>query len=154
MTKPKICDITGTEVGEVFTVRNAADGDTYAAYVTVRGMIAYAETHALIGDANLCAIINDKATIERKPRFSQDELGTLRLLYDGGMRWLTRDEQFRDVPNLQGFSGNVMRHGGGWIGDKPRCVMPAFFFPQVQWADTEPLDIAATLRAARMEVEE
>ena len=147
MTKPKICELTGTEVGEVFTVRKA-DGSPYSAEVTELGLIAFAGTHHILDGNYLCDIINGKATIARKPRFSKYELGTLRLLYDNGMRWLAREESFRGVPNLQGLSGNARRYGKGWVGDKPQYSMPAFLFPQIRWEDDEPLDIEATLRAA------
>ena len=152
MTKPKICELTGTEVGEVFAVRKA-DGGTYDAEVTKYGYIAFAGTHSLIGGDYVCDIYNGKATIERSPRFSENELGALRLLYDDGMRYVARNSNGR----LHVYDNAPDKGAVAWLLGDAYSVeyrLPRFLFPQVQWSDDEPLDIAATLRAARMEVEE
>ena len=153
MTKPKICELTGTEVGEVFTVRKA-DGSPYSAEVTELGLIAFAGTHHILDGNYLCAIINGTATIERKPRFSADELGTLRLLCDGGMWYVARNSNGR----LHVYDNAPDKGAVAWLLGDAYSVeyrLPRFLFPQVQWSDDEPLDIAATLRAAGLlEVEE
>jgi|GEM_PF-5965202 len=163
MTRPKICDITGTEVGEVFAVRKA-DGGTYDAEVTEYGYIAFAGTHELLGGDYVCDIYNGKATIERKPRFRAYELYTLQLLWEYGIQWAARDGDgalwvYYDRPCKGAKDYRVLVCDASGIkvtsadGDVFAYALPHFLFPRIRWTDTEPLDIAATLRAARMEVE-
>ena len=157
MTKPKICELTGTEVGEVFTVRKA-DGGTYDAEVTKYGYIAFAGAftgmHTLLDSNYVCDIINGKATIERSPRFSENELGALRLLYDEGLRYVARNSNGR----LHVYDNAPDKGAAVWLLGDARSVeyrLQRFLFPQVQWSDDEPIDIAATLHAAGLlEVEE
>jgi len=99
-----------------------------------------------------------------KPRFSEYELYTLQLLWEYGIQWAARDGDgalwvYYDRPCKGAKDYRVLVCDASGIkvtsadGDVFAYALPHFLFPRIRWTDTEPLDIAATLRAARMEVE-
>lgn len=107
------------------------------------GSVYYCEECMLYTFCEKCKrtdISPDKWDLTDPPRFDADELAFMRMLYKGGARWLARDEQY----------GCLM-----WYECKPKKLhdewseyrnqngaIPAELFQQIQWSDTEPIEIA------------
>jgi hypothetical protein len=147
MEKPKIAEILGVEVDEVFEITWMRLADIEL-HIDKDGVLRH--TDGSIPEGHMvCYVLNNSEYIRRvvKPRFSERELGALRLLYDAGMLYMVRDSGALKVANaVPSWASEVL----GWSVPGIVFRFPRKLFPQVKDTDTEPLDIKAVLREAGM----
>lgn len=96
--KPRICEVLGVEVGERFKVVDYKFAyDSAWLEVAQDGYIAVAPDTPDEQKSHSAAIlaihaINHPESIIRKPRFTEDEVATMRVLYAAGVRYVERKE--------------------------------------------------------------
>lgn len=90
--RPRICDVLGVEVGEIFYVCNEEDGlNSVDMQVTENGRISVVGKDAsnIVYSVILPYAINNPDSVIRRQRLTQDELAICNLL---DAKWISRDE--------------------------------------------------------------
>ena len=86
MTKPRICEILGVEVGERFEIKGCEGGFE----INETGYLC-ANCYNIINSSDLCCIINDPTLLVHTWKPNETEITILRGAYAEGARWIAQE---------------------------------------------------------------
>ena len=135
-------EILGVETGEIFKIKNISAHF----YLTEHGILMCTESkdaaHSLVRDAINNGII-------RKPRLTEAQIKYLRAALTLEFGWVAKDADGSTFL----YEGKPKKEQNYWTNDTQAIkVFVEQVSDLVSWSDSEPLDIAATLKAAGVEV--
>lgn len=131
MNKPRICEVLGVEVNELFDIRDAASIDN-PFHITAAGLLT--DKHGNHRSEYIEGVINYPISIIRKPRWTEQEVDMATLLID--FRGSGSVTVGRQVNGPLWWRGENDEHG----------LLPREFFPSLRPGQSVTLDEIARVR--------